>query len=128
MFFPGEVGVQIEMHPSFLSKKHQPVDISFTLNRYPIRNHHSVCQQTQANSDFQRRKSKIPLNYTFPNEARFQNRDSRRFTWALFYEVSRYLLDRMLTIIITMENIITIENNNKRNCQIQKRWCLIFGD
>ena len=72
------------MHPAFLPKRHSPVNLSFTLNRYPIRNHQSVVSKVSFPSNAEcssKQSARIPLHYIFPAEFEFQNYDTRKFTW-----------------------------------------------
>ena len=73
-----ECDVVIDLHPSFLQKKSRPVNVRFTLNRYPFRQfHHAV--------NVRRRLPEILLFPTLENYPS-NPRDERRFRWNTPFE------------------------------------------
>ena len=71
----------VEMHETFKKIGHLPVNVHFTMNRYPIRNHH--CTISKAGQTKTIKHHSIPDSILFPTEENFDPTvsDSRRFRW-----------------------------------------------
>ena len=111
----------VEMHETFKKIGHLPVNVHFTMNRYPIRNHQ--CVISKAGFTKTMKSHPIPESILFPTEDNFDPTipDCRRFRWK---ENVKFLLQYFLTPEydvpgeISLSDIfvtLTHNNFNKKN-------------
>ena len=78
----------VEMHETFKKIGHLPVNVHFTMNRYPIRNHQCIISKTgQTNTSKTIKNHGIPDSILFPTDENFDPTvsDCRRFRWKELY-------------------------------------------
>ena len=93
------------MHETFQKIGHLPVNVHFTMNRYPIRNHHAVISKVtpRSNQSMDRKFHQISESILFPTENNFDPTDNRKFRW----KVNRLKLVKTGLIIGFEINTIT---------------------
>ena len=97
------------MHETFQKIGHLPVNVHFTMNRYPIRNHQCVISKAGFTKTI--KSHPIPESILFPTEDNFDPTlpDCRRFRWK---EHVKFLFEKSSGVEKESRGILDIESSS----------------